>query len=203
MKWMDSIKSHQDVIEDQNYYICRRHFDENSFKTNRKKLELPCDAVPTIFDTPITIPDDNQHENLNSFPESPESPLLEVPIALPDKNQLENSNPEIESLRKELNLLRLKTDAEKQALKLKINSLSFKCEENNDRIVELKKTCQGKDKGNKNLIDTINNLQSELNFSMENSAQNEILSCLRSGVEYKEKYSEAVRAFSFKLHCYS
>lgn len=143
---MESIKNHQDVIEDQNYYICRRHFDENSFKPNRKKLELLCDAVPTIFDTPIAIPDDNQHENLNSFSESP---LFEVPIALPHENQLENSNSEIESLRKELHQLRLKADAEKQAIQLKINSLSLTCDENKDRIVELKKTCQAKDREKK------------------------------------------------------
>lgn len=104
-----------------------------------------------------------------------------------------------------MELLRVRTqsDIDKQALQMKINLLSKKCEEHTAKIVELKKMCQAKDEERKVLSSTIDKQQNELNSSTRDAVQNEIISCLLNGVKTKEKYSQAVRAFGFKLHCYS
>lgn len=184
--WIESIKKHQQINEHQNYYICRRHFHENCFKANTKKVELVCDAVPTIFDSPDTdqqvLPVEIQHDSNQNACQSQG-----------------NINLEIDLLQKEILRIRAQNDAEKQALQMKIDSLSDKCGELSCNNIQLKKKCQENNKEKKIMIDTISKLQNQLNPS----AQNEILTCFRNGVNAKEKYSEVVRAFCFKLHCYS
>lgn len=86
---------------------------------------------------------------------------------------------------------------------MKVKSLSEKCEELSSNNIQLRKKCQENNEEKKVLIDTINKLQNQLNPSDQDAAQSEILSCLRNGIKASEKYSEVVRAFCFKLHCYS
>lgn len=144
-KWIESIERYQPFNESVFKFVCRKHFQEDLFKANTKRVELIPGAVPTIFDT--------EYECIE---------YLDVPET---EDQAEDIGSEylvvkINELQTEL----LQADAEKQAMQRTLDRLTAKCLENSAKIAELRKKCHEDEVEKKKLINKISKIQKNVMF---------------------------------------
>lgn len=152
-QWITSINRHQHCDENLgHFHICSKHFSDDCFKPNSKRVSLLSSAVPTIFETPRGL---NNYGGENNSCNEPNSEI---------NRSNQELRIEINKLRRNLTQNRLQFHIEKQAMQVKTESLTKKCEEYRANFIELKKKSQSDENEKRKITAKYEELKNKVNF---------------------------------------